>query len=183
VCNLVLKATFTNTAKTVSKDAFSRADVADLCDTADTAMWPDTGRSLILHNNYTTALFKDRDIALTYAIGTPEVIQQGKFPPICGFEVFKCPGLTKATPYTSESLRGFAVWKSALLFATSPIKPAPAVEKLLAAYDIYTDPQTGISFEHKVIGDMQKDTQLEVVECNYGAIAGEVAALTIINTP
>jgi hypothetical protein len=180
VLNLVLAANFANTAKEGPAESFDFNDVVDVADTCDTAQWPDAGRSMLLHQSYYNALVKDLKDASVY--GGTEAVRGGSVPNVAGFSLHKVPGFALCTPYTSQGLRGFAAFRSALLFALSPIEPAPAVRQQLARYEIYTDPQTGVSFEYKLFGNAAYDKQSEVVECNYGAAVGEGAALTRIVT-
>ena len=54
----------------------------------------------------------------------------------------------------------------------------------LTAYEVATDPETGLTIEYRLWGDPDSDSRKEVFECNYGYVKGDGAALKrIIDTP
>ena len=62
-------------------------------------------------------------------------------------------------------------------------QPAEGVRAQLVAYEIATDPATGISFNYRKWGEAQADRDYEVIECAYGYAAGVAAAIKRITTP
>ena len=53
----------------------------------------------------------------------------------------------------------------------------------LVAYEVVTDPATGISFNYRHWGVAIDDRDYEVIECAYGYAAGEAAAIKRICQP
>ena len=166
-------------AATVTKAAslFDSDDVADLRGAANTANWPENGRALILNADYDAALTKD--VAVKYAQNfAGNVAQTGAIPQLLGFNYFWANNI----PSNSENLVGMAAFVSSIIVATSPIEPHPDVRVNMAAYELVTDPSTGITFEYRRSGNPQMDLGLETVECNYGYVKGNAAAIKRITS-
>ncbi len=135
--------------------------------------WPETGRGLLVNPDYDGALLKDHVFSQAYSIGTTSAIQQGRLPNIFGFDYAQSAGI----PNNGGNLVGMASYMSAILAAFSPIAPPPAVRAVMSQYEIATDPDTGISLEYRVWGTPNCDTEMRVIECNYGYAVGEQMAL------
>ena len=136
--------------------------------------WPDMGRSLIANADVDDALMKDPAYKLALNIGGTEVIREGKMPEkISGFTYLWMSGL----PGNEENLTAFAAYQSAILTAFSPVEPADGVRHVLVAYDVLSDPQTGISLNYRKWGNADFDRNKEVIETAYGYEAGEANAI------
>jgi hypothetical protein len=179
VLSIVTNANFGAPIKTAQAAAFLSDDVADLRQACNLASWPDAGRSLLVDSTVDGALMKDPSYKLALNMGTPSVIQGGKFPNLSGFDYAWMPNL----PTNGEKLIGFCAFNSAILSAFCPVDPAPGVRAQLVAYDVVTDPESGISFNYRHWGLAQADRDFEVIECCYGYQAGVAAAIKRICSP
>lgn len=178
VLSIILAGTYTNTAKTEPSASFDSDDVADLKGYADTANWPAAGRSLILNSAYDVNLLKDSAIKNAYAFGDNAPIREGRIQRLVGFDYYP----DSRVPTNSENLQGFICWKSALLVAFSPVGPTEEVRSQLTRYEVVVEPTTGVTFEYRLWGDPTLDKSKEIIEANYGKLAGEVTALTRITS-
>ena len=179
IFSVVTAANYGASACEVAPASFDSNDVTDIRGACNVAMWPKTGRSLILNSDYDTALFKDGDVKLVHAIGDNQTIREGSIPRLLGFDYHDSPIL----PENNERLVGVATYASALLTAFSPITPHPDVAARLTRYEIMSDEETGLSLEYRAWGDPDSDTAKAVIECNYGYNFGEKAALKRITRP
>jgi len=179
IMKIITIASFGAAVKTTPANSMSSDDVVDLRTACNDAMWPDSGRSLIVDSSVDSSLQKDPDYKLALNIGTASVIQEGKFPRLSGFEYAWMPNL----PSNSENLIGFAAFMSAILAAFCPVDPAPGVRAQLVAYQVVTDTPTGISFNYRHWGNPDADEDREVIECAFGYQAGEIQALKRIEHP
>jgi hypothetical protein len=146
--------------------------VTDLKTNADVQQWPAEERSLIVHTDYDNALLKDDGFKLAIALAE-NMVREGKIPKALGFDYFANPNI----PQNSEHLGGFIVHPSALLVAFAPIEPTEEVRRRIAAYEVVSDPDTGLSLEYRRWGEAATDSTMEVVECNFGFVTGNAAAL------
>ncbi len=162
----------------VASSAFNSDNVIDIRGSANAAMWPKTGRSLVLDTEFDNALFKDGDVKLAYAIGSDKTIRDGEIGNLLGFAYQDCP----VFPDNGEMLVGFAAFASAMLVAFSPVEPHPDVAAKLTRYEQITDP-SGLTLEFRQWGDPQMDVSNRTIEVNYGYNIGEVAALQRITKP
>src|SRR5204863_9284782 len=136
------------------------------------ANWPTTGRSLVIDHTYHTALLKDPVYKSFLSYGSTDPIRKAKIQESYNFEnIHVVPNLISYGP-AGEHLTGFICHQNALLVATSPVSPAPEVRNLLSRYEIITDPQTGISFEYRQMGNSTLDSASDIVECSFGANVG-----------
>jgi hypothetical protein len=172
VLSVVTAANFSTAAFTGAASGFDSDDVADLRGVANAAQWPDRPRALVVHTDYDTALMKDGSIKSSNEFGGSEAIRQGQVPIILGFDYHQSGNI----PDNSENLVGFITAPSAVLTAFSPIRPAEdIIEKV--RYEVITDIETGITLEFRAWGDPDMDASRQTIECNYGFVTGEAAAL------
>jgi hypothetical protein len=179
VLSVVTLANYGAAVLTEPPETFSTDDIADLMGVGDIADWPDVGRVLLLDTLYGVALVKDPDLKNADKSGTDAALRQGSIGSLFRFSDIY---LNNRIPTNSQNLKGFMCMPQAIIVATSPIMPAPGVRKQLVAYDVITDEQTGLTFEYRNWGDAQLDTDSEVVECNYGYVKGDPAALKRITS-
>jgi ATP-dependent protease ClpP protease subunit len=173
ILSVVTLANFGAAAKTLATASWTSDDIVDMMGACNDAMWPDAGRSFIMTSALNTVLQKDNNYQLAINIGGTEVIRGGKLPNISGFDVAWMPNL----PANGQNLIAFAAFASAILSAFAPVDPAAGVRQQLLAYEVATDPATGISFNYRHWGNPDADVDREVIECAYGYAAGEAAAI------
>ena len=171
----VLKANFGNAVWSGLPAGFDDTTVAFLQGVAEKADWPEAMRNLVIGTDYYTNLASSPYVKAFLNIGDTNTIREGKIGGLYGFEdTIGSPRI----PATSDgNLIGFISYPSAVLVATSPILPAPGVLKLLVNYDLVVDEDTGLAFEYKYWGDLNADSDREIIESNYGSGLGELAAL------
>ena len=159
--------------------AYDSNMIADLKTVATNLNWPDGGRSLITGTTLDNALGKDPAYKLALNIGTTDVIQQGKFPRISGFDYATMPGF----PANGCNLQGLIAFASAMAAAFAPVAPAAGVRQQLVAYEIATDAATGISLNYRHWGVAQQDRDYEVIESAYGYAALLAKAAQLLTHP
>lgn len=166
---------FGNAVLSLPYQAFTRDSMADLATACDKANWPVNVRNVIINADYNGNLMKDPSLVNVLNIGTDEVVRARNLGEIMGFQgVYR----TNYIPATADPyLVGFAVHPAALVVATAPILPAPGVLRLLTAYDLATDDESGATLEYRYWGEPVLDVDREVIECNYGHIKANTAAL------
>lgn len=158
---------------------YSADQVDDLKTVATNLNWPDAGRSLITNTTIDNALGKDPAYKLALNIGTTDVIQEGKFPRLSGFDYATMPGF----PGNGCNLQGLIAFASALATVFAPVDPAAGVRQQLVAYEIATDPATGISLNYRHWGVAQADRDYEVIESAYGYAALLARAAQLLTHP
>ena len=179
ILSVVTAANFGAAAKIGAAATLTGDDVIDLRGVCNRAMWPNLGRSLVVDSTVDDSLQKDPSYKLVQNIGTPSVIQQGAFPKLSGFDYAYIPIL----PDNGEKLIGFAAFASGILSAFAPVAPAPGVRAQLVAYEVVTDPASGVSFNYRHWGVAADDRDYEVIESAYGYAAGVPAAVKRICAP
>lgn len=179
IFSVITAANFGAAAKTLPIAGWTSDDIVDLKGVCTKANWSDEGRALVVHSDVATALRKDPAYKLALNIGTSDVIQAGKFPKLSGFDFAEMPNL----PTNGENLIGFAAFSSAIAAAFAPVAPAAGVRQQLVAYEIATDPATGISLNYRHWGVAQQDRDYEVIESAYGFSAVLAAALKRLTAP
>jgi len=137
------------------------------------AMWPDTGRSLVVNTAVDSYLLTDNAVKAAYAYGDNSVVMQGKLPRIFGFDYNVAP----VFPGNGENLIAFAALKYALLTAFAPIPPTPATREVMVDYRTATDADTGLTLEYRLFGNAQADKEQHIIEVNYGSAPGDPAQL------
>lgn len=178
IFSVITAANFGAASITSDAVAFDTNDVLDLKNVCDVIPWPAAGRGLVLDSAFDVQLLRDSKLG-NQNYGTPEAIRAGTVPVVCGFKYYP----TASLPTNSENLAGFAAFMSAVLVGFSPIKPLPEVMDQLSAYEVVTDPDTGLTLEYRRWGAALTDSVQEVIECNYGYNVGEANALKRICTP
>lgn len=173
ILSVVTAANFGAAAFTGAASTFDSSDVTDLAGVADLIPWPKAGRGMAVYPTYKVNLFKDTNVRLEYAYGDNGVIRDDKLGRVAGFDFASSP----AIPGNGENLVGFISYMSAILVGFSPIAPPPIARKMMAAYEIATDPDTDISIEYRAWGDPDCDADKHVFEVNYGYDIGEANAL------
>jgi hypothetical protein len=144
--------------------AITTDDLADLAGGCNDLNWPISGRSLIMGTAFDTQLKKDPAIKLALNINGTEVARQGMVPNLAGFDYYTCPNL----PTNNEALGGFAVGPGAIAFASAPVAPGAGVRGVLSAYQVVTDPMTGLALTLREWGNPDLDRNYTVIECAYG---------------
>ena len=173
ILSVIKAAAYGAPVKSIGAGNYTSDDVVDLRGIANGLYWPDIGRALIVDSSIDNALQKDNAYKLALNIGTNSVIQQGQFPNLSGFDYAWMPSF----PANGEGTLGVMAFASAILSAFAPIDPAPGVRSQLVAYNVATDPATGISLNYRHWGLAQADRDYEVIECAYGYAAGVPNAL------
>lgn len=177
VQRVITAANFAGAVKTAAAVQFTGNDVADLWEQATGRNWPQNNRCLVLNHKYKTPLMKDPNFKYVNQAGTDETLRKAAIKSLYGFEDIPIvPNLDTYSP-NGENLVGWINHMSALLVATAPIMPAPAVRALLIRYDVVAHPDIGLAFEYRRFGDAVKDQDNEVVEISYGANKGIASAL------
>lgn len=152
-------------------------NIADMWEAATGRNWPNLNRVLTLDHRYNTPLLKDADFKQYLSYGSTDPIRKAKIQEAYGFEDIPIvPNLASYSP-AGENLVGWINHISALLFASAPIMPAPAVRALLIRYDVVAHPDIGVAFEYRRFGDTTLDVDKETIECSYGANKGVASAL------
>lgn len=159
--------------------AIDSDDVITVQGVCNDAHWPNQGRGLLVDSSVNTQLQRDSTYKLALNIGGTEVVRGGKLPNISGFEYAWMP----AFPDNGEKLIGMAVHMSAIGCAFCPVDPAREVRDRLSAYEIATDPTTGISMNYRAYGDAQLDRAFHVIETAYGYAKLNAAGLKRITKP
>jgi hypothetical protein len=122
-------------------------------------------------------LLKDKTFAQYLSYGSTDPLRKGMIQEAYGFENINFVPNLNTYAAAGDYLQGFINHQNAMLVATSPIMPAPAVRQLLVSYDVVTDPATGITFEYRLWGAPSTDTTNEIIECNFGAAPGVQTSL------
>lgn len=173
VLSVVTASNFGTPVKVTGAELFDYDDFVDIRTAANKSDWPMGGRSLLLDSDYEGNLLKDDRVARVDASGSDAALRRGVVGMISGFDTYENPRI----PDNSENLKGFASFVSAILVGVAPVDPAPGVRHLLRAYEVVTDPDTGISFSYRYGGNAQMDRDESVIEVAYGYAAGEAKAL------
>lgn len=177
VLSVITVANFGAAAKTTPAAAFDSDDIADLVTSCK--LWPEMGRSLILDTAYHVNCLKDPAFKSALNAASDAAIKNGKlFPNVFGFNYLENPTI----PSNSENLVGFAVFQSAVLFATAPVPPVQEVRNAGTTYSIITDPNSGVAFEYRTFGNNVTDVATHVIEVSFGWAKGNGNALKRITS-
>lgn len=157
----------------VTPEAFDNDDLIDLKTICTKSNWSFSGRSLILDGSLTNSLEKswgnDGGAATHGFAPNAYNLNYGNK---ASFKLIEA----NCIPDNNEKLLGFAVHPSAILLATSPIKPDDALEKIID-YRIFPDPETGITIVYREFADANNDKVNKVWELSYGYAVGETNAI------
>lgn len=178
VLSLVTVANFGASVKISPAAAFDSDDVMDLKGVADLANWPAAMRSLVINSAYDVNLLKDSGVKSALNFGDSDPIREGRIVRIGGFDYYA----DARVPANAENLQGFIVWKSAILFASAPKPPTAEVRSQLSSYEEVIDPESGAAFSYRLWGNPDTDQSREAIECAFGSIPGETAALKRITS-
>lgn len=173
IFSAVTAANYGAAAYTGAASAFDSDDIVAVRKVCADAMWPETGRALVVNNTMDLYVMSDDNIKQAYAFGGSEGIREGRVARLLGFDYYSAPIL----PDNSENLLGFVSLPSAMLVAFSPIEPAEEVLNLMTDYRAVSDPETGLTLEYRAFGNAQGDKVTRIVECNYGYAVGDAAQL------
>ena len=164
VSRVITAATYGASVKPVPASAFSADDLAELWQTGTARNWPVTDRALVLDATYKTPLLKDQSFKYVYASGSDETIRRAAITDAYGFtNLHFVPNLASYLP-AGENCVGWINHLYGALVATAPILPSPEVMRLLPAFQIVTDPKTGISFTYRAQGNAILDSAQHLVE-------------------
>lgn len=170
IFSLFTAANFGAAAYTGASNIFDLDSVLAIRKACVNAMWPESGRSLILNSEYDAAALADRSILQSFSYGDSQPIQEGRIPRLVGFDYLSAP----VFPTNGENLVGLAALTYAILVAFSPIEPAPAVRALMVDYRSATA-DNGLTLEYRNFGTAYGDKEMHVIECNYGYGLGDTA--------
>lgn len=174
IFSLVKAADFGVPVVNVAPDEFDFLEVLQASKAGNDLMWPETGRGMVLNNDFDHYLKADPQARFAGNSGDTRVWRDASLGArVGGFDYERAPIL----PDNGENLAGFICFPSAVLVGQAPIEPEPSVREQLTAYEIYTDPDSGLTLEYRAWGDPGKDTGKRVIECNYGFGIGEKEAL------
>lgn len=164
----------------VAASVYDSDDVADLDGALTELHWPTVGRTLTLDSKFCTNLKKDPAIKNASASGSTGALREGSIGRLSGFDIDEVPNLPDGG---AEKLAGFASLPYAVLLASAPIAPGPAVRAQLFDYREVTDEDTGLTLVYRHFADPQKDTEMRLVEFGYGFAKGDTAQLRRIVKP
>lgn len=173
IFSLVLAANFGAAAVTLAAASWDSDTIGSVLRKAATdAMWPESGRGLIVNTAVDSALLGDNAVKNAMAYGENSVIKEGKLPRISGFDYAVAP----VFPGNGENLIALICMKWALLIGFSPIAPPPGVRKIMIDYRTMSD-DNGLTLEFRQLADARHDTDYHILECNYGYNLGDTAQL------
>ena len=177
ILSLVTKTNFTTKGLVIPAAAATAKDLAKMV-LACKKMPRGMGRTLMVSTDIHAALLADPAFMYALNAASDAAIKEGKLNPrVMGFDYVENPVLTDCTPYTSEGLIGFAVFKSAILVGFAPVPPVEEVRAAGTTYEMFLDPQTNAGFEYRTFGANSTDTATHIIECNYGFAKGVASAL------
>jgi hypothetical protein len=177
VSRCITAASFGAAVKTVAAEGFSGDDVADLTKVANASNWSIEARTFTIDSDCERPLLADQNYRMYLAYPPTDPLRRAYMQNAYKFaNINSLPNLSSYSP-AGERLMGWVNHQSALLFATSPIRPSPEVRKLLRTYEIVIDPTTGATFEFRQFGDPFLDRAHHIIEASYGCEVGRASAL------
>lgn len=177
IFSVVTAANFGASVLESASSAFDRADVNGLRTLANTSLWPQVMRSLLLESAFEGALVGD--LLNVSTAGTDSALREGAVGRLSGFDIFDHPGM----PENAERLVGAMLLPYSILTAFAPIEPADEVMDNLSAYSKYTDTESGLTLEYRAWGDPDLDKAKRTIEVSYGYAVGDPAQLKRITRP
>jgi hypothetical protein len=163
----------------IDGSVFDTNDIIDLDGAMTVQNWPGVGRGLLLDSTFATTAKKDEALKDQSRSGSTQTLREGVIGRVGGFDVAETPGL----PENGERLKGFACLPYALLLASAPIEPAPAVKAQLFDYRKVVDKNTGLALVYRHWADPNSDKEKRVIEVCYGFAKGDAAQLKRITRP
>jgi ATP-dependent protease ClpP protease subunit len=173
ILSVVTAANYPTAAHSGTASAFDYDDLVDIRTSCSEADWPEGARACIIDSGWIGALLKDGRASDVDRSGVTEAKIEGIIRRLAGFDIYE----STRVPSNSEQLSGLVCFPSAVLVATAPILPAPGVRNQLVAFEMISDPDTGIGFTYRHGGDQTTDRDQEIIEASYGYAKGEAAAL------
>lgn len=177
VFNLITAASYSANTGVGAASAFDLADIMTLDATLADAGWPIDGEDvgLVLKPTYLANLKQDAGVVDMSASGL-NVVRGGfaQGTKIDIFNVYQAPTLPPAggTP-ASENLVGFACTPDAIAIANRMV--APQAPDQLAAYEVMTDPDTGLTMVYRA--DYYDGTLYHTFEALFGAVKANGEAI------
>jgi hypothetical protein len=151
---------------------FDSDDVADLEQVCDEADWPEFGRSIVLSPAYHNGLVKDDAVQGSLGVENSGALADSRVQRVHGFDEYK----SNLIPANNEHLTGMAVIPDAILVAMRYIAPQEGHKYFQAA--AVTDPNgSGLTIGFRDWYDEDSGTRKKVLECCYGYLKGNPAAL------
>lgn len=189
ITRVITPTNYGNAVDTSPASAFSSSDIANLYGVATGAQWPMSDRALVLDHTYNVSLLQDPTFKSYLAYGSTDPLWQAKIKQAYGFDriiiVPNLIGYFQANAWGGPANNNVAGWINhlyAMLFATSPIMPAPEVRTLLTRYDVIADDKSGAAFEYREMANAQLDQAQYVVESSFGASLGVASSLSRITS-
>lgn len=178
-----VKATYGDTASdklTVAAASFDLDDLVDL-DALLSAKGATGPRSFLCTLAYGAALKKDNNIQDVSAFGSDAVIRSGLFGvPMYGIKAYETNAFPSSITGGSELTGGILAVPSALAMGIRPVQPLSMSG--LEAFEIVSDPETGLSFGYRRWYDTITGTMWGTVEALYGFIAAQTTGAVRVCT-
>jgi hypothetical protein len=179
-----VKATYGDVAGTsklvVAASAFDLDDLIDL-DTYLSARGATGPRSFICTLAYGAALKKDNAVQDVSAFGSDAVIRSGKFGvPMYGVQAFETNAFPAGITGGTELTGGILAVPSALAIAARAVEPQDSSQ--LLAWEIVTDPETGLSFGYRRWYEKSTGTMWGTVEALWGSVAAQTTGAVRVCT-
>lgn len=164
--------------KTVKVGTFDADDVIDLAGACAEKDWPLDNRALVISTSLATQLKKDPALKTASALGSDEVIREGKIGRLGGFDIYEQPGLGTA----ANKVVGYIVHKSALALGTKIVQPPiPAASDKAQIRDLLVDPNgSGLNFVLRTYQQQNPEITRQILEIYYGISALNPDALFVI---
>lgn len=176
IMSVITAANYPNSIAVGNAGGFDTNVAFDVRQALTLLKFPKAGRSMILRENYDTALLKDNKDANIYGATTPR--WEARIPRIAGMDEMG----TTAFDTNADVTAGIVAFPSALLVAMAPLDPLPSVKQKLIDFQIFTHQESGITLVYKKMADEFCDEETELVECTYGFGPGQSEALARLTT-
>ena len=172
VLSVITASNYGTAVFTGADSTFDKDDVKAIGKAADSADWPEGGRSLVIGSDYYWELLGDANISQAQDFGGSEAIRQGVIPGLFGFDIYK----STLIPGNSENLVGFSCLPDALGFALRYLMPQD--EGVLIDARPVTDPNgSGATIGYREWYDPDKGERVAVLEAVYGYAKANGTAL------
>lgn len=166
--------------KTVDDATFDADDVIDLAGACAEKDWPLDNRALVISTALATQLKKDPSLKTASALGSDEVIREGKIGRLGGFDIYEQPGLGAS----GENVVGYIVHKSALALGTKIVQPPIlAASDKAQIRDLLVDPNgSGLNFVLRTYQQQNPEVTRQILELFYGLGSLNADALFVLKT-